>query len=258
MAWERRQSGADMAIDLATIVTEETNGRPLGAIFNGDGTPTITYLDGLRAPSLPLVHGIADELRDEFGLKSEVGSKKAVTALEKCRRPETLRKYPWFNLSHIRDYLRFRTFLYRASDFEDVLGHFAGLQDDGRVSIVKIDCAKLLRPGAFGWRMIAVDLRLAATGMLVEHYMSFRDMIEVNENWLHKVYETWRSVSTDDLTVEQLRALGRDASFSRHAYRELLFDGILQEPAAGSTAPAQRTATAQLILDELSSTLNLR
>lgn len=246
-----------MTIDLAGIATEEAR-QPLAGIVNGDGTPTLSYLDGLRAPSLPLLRNIAGELLEELGLASQVSSKEAATALEKCSRPAVLTKYPWFSLSHIRDCLRFRTLLYRASDFEDVLGHFVRLQAEGRVSIVKIDSAKLVRPGAFGWRMIAVDLRIVATGMLVEHYMTFREMIEVNEEWLHKVYEAWRSLSTDDMTTEELRAFDRDARFSRHAYRELLFDGILREQPAGSPAAAQRKAAAHAILGALTSTLNLR
>jgi hypothetical protein len=246
-----------MTINLAAIATEEGQ-RPLAVIVNGDGTPTISYLDSLRAPSMPLVRNIAEELLEEFGLTSEVSGKEAETARDKCRRPATLNKYPWFKLSHIRDYLRFRTHLFRASDFEDVLRYFVRLQDEGRISIVKIDSAKLIRPGSFGWRMIAVDMRIAATGMLVEHYMTFRELIEVNEAWLHKVYEAWRSVSTDDMTIEELRAFDRDASFSRHAYRELLFDGILREQPAGSTASARRKDASQAILSALTSMLNLR
>ena len=245
-----------MTINVAAIETEEKRGS-LEAIVNGDGTSTISYLDSLRAPSLPLVQALAGELHDELGLESQWHSKAAETALQKCTRPDTLNKYPWFRLSHIRDYLRFRTFLYRGSDFEDVLAYFERIQSEGRVSIVKIDTGKLERPGSFGWRMIATDLRIAATGMLVEHYMTFREMIEVNEAWLHKVYETWRSVSTDDLTIEELRALNRDSAFSRHAYRELLFDGILREQPAGSTVAAQRNAAGQAILAALTSTLNL-
>jgi hypothetical protein len=246
-----------MTVDLAAIPTEEGQ-RSLPAIVNGNGTSTIDYLDSLRTPSLPLVQTMANELLEEFGLVSEVSSKKSETAVTKCNRPATISKYPWFNLSHIRDYLRFRTLLYRASDFEDVLRYFVERQDQGHVSIVKIDYAKLTRPGAFGWRMIAVDIRITATGMLVEHYMTFREMIEVNEAWLHKVYEAWRSVSTDDMTIEELRAFNRDTGFSRHAYRELLFDGILREQPAGSIEAAQRRAAGQAILGKLTSTLNLR
>lgn len=245
-----------MGFDVTSIDTEEAQ-RSLPSIVNGDGTPTIPYLDGLRAASRPLVQAIIDGLADEFALTSGLSFKDARAARDKCRRPATLNKYPWFRLSHLRDYLRFRTHLHRASDFEDVLRHFSRLQDEGRVSIVKVDFAKLTKPGVFGWRMIAVDMRIARTGMLVEHYMTFRDMIEVNEAWLHEVYETWRSRSTDDMTVDDLRAFDRDARFSRHAYRELLFDGILREQSRDSPASSRRRAASQAVLDTLTTELNL-
>lgn len=40
--------------------------------------------------------------------------------------------------------------------------------------------------------MIATDIRLGATGMIVEHYMSYADMILANQAMTHAVYERWR------------------------------------------------------------------
>jgi len=245
-----------MAIDIQAIATEEGQ-KPLRMIFNGNGTDDISYLDALRAKSLPEVQRIADELLNNYRLVSQVNQKGSRTAIEKCRRAATLNKYPWFNLSHIRDYLRFRTLLNEASDFEEVIRYFDHLQSQQRISIVKIDFDKLFRPGAFGWRMIAIDIRIPSTDMLVEHYMTFRDMIEVNEAWLHKVYEAWRSASPDDLTLEDARVFRRDARFSRHAYQELLFDGILSGQRTSPLA-AQRKDTGDAILHELKYRLNLR
>src|SRR5579871_4027733 len=100
------------------------------------------FLDALRERSLPIVQTFVHELMGEFGLVSEISRKKAATALEKCARPATLAKYPWFTLAHIRDYLRFRTLLSRAGDFADVLEQFAQWQEAGAISIVKIDAVK--------------------------------------------------------------------------------------------------------------------
>jgi hypothetical protein len=219
-----------MAFDVSSLVTEEDE-RDLEDIVNGNGTPTTQYLSELRSLSIPAVNFIAGILLESHGLRSDVSLKRAETAEEKCRRPETMRKYSWFTLAHIRDFLRFRTYLDRASDFESVLIEFASLQASGVVNIVKIDTEKLIRPGIFGWRMMATDLRIMQTGLIVEHYMTFGNMIEVNERWLHKVYETWRSKAIDQMTLREIASLQRDARFSRHSYRELLFDGILKEQA---------------------------
>lgn len=240
-----------MTIDLSAISTEEKRQRH-DAIVNGDGTASIDYLDTLREQSLPHVKAIADGLRLTLDLTSEVNCKAAKTAIAKCVRPTLLKTKPWFTLSHIRDYLRFRTKLEDSSDFQSVIEYFCHLQNQNIISIVKIDWAKLARPGPFGWRMIAVDVRIAETGMLVEHYMTFRDMIEVNEKWLHKVYEQWRSISTDRMTLQQLRTFERDARLSTHAYREILFDGILRD---GRTSPlrSRRRDTDEAILGNLTS-----
>lgn len=246
-----------MTIDWAGILTEESYSDP-EFIVNGAGTPTLDYLKRLRVQSNASVQNIVQELFDEFGLISEISNKSDAAALDKGGRPETLKKYPWFTLAHIRDFLRFRTHLYRASDFEDVLGWFAGLQDQGRVSIVKIDPEKLIRPGLFGWRMIAVDLRIQPSGMIVEHYMTFREMIEINENWLHKVYENWRSVDTDGLTTDEQYRMYRDARFSKHAYRELLFDGVLRDERYPLRLEPLRSSTQETIAEALASSLNLR
>jgi hypothetical protein len=216
------------AFDARAIVTEEQL-HPLETIVNGDGTPEISYLDDLRNDSLPIVHDIRDQIANLFNLRSDVNSKRRDTALEKCQRQATLKKYPWFRLCHLRDYLRFRTHLSTASEFSSLLEFFVSRQDDDMVRLVKVDIDKLARPSPFGWRMVSTDLRISRTGLIVEHYMTFADMIGVNEAWLHKVYERWRSKSTDTLTMPELAELDRDARFSRHAYRELLFDGILAD-----------------------------
>jgi hypothetical protein len=244
-----------MALDITSIATEEQHTDPKD-IVNGDGIPSIVYLSGLRSASRPEVEGIASALQG-FGLRSDISAKADRTAWEKCNRPVTKDKYPWFSLAHIRDYLRFRTYLDQAADFERVLSHFADLQREGRISIVKLDTRKLLLPAAFGWRMISSDLRVSSTGLIVEHYMTFGEMIEINEAWLHKVYEAWRSKDTDELTMQELGSFNRDERFSRHAYREFLYDGILRGQPPGPPLPTDRKAAGDAILSSLKSALNL-
>lgn len=240
-----------MKIDLSGVAIEE-NRLDHELIVNGKGLASIQYLDDLRKRSLPHVETIAEGLRLALDLTSDVNCKKADAAVAKCGRPSLLKSKPWFTLSHIRDYLRFRTYLQDTSDFRSVVQHFCHLQSQGIISIVKVDWAKLARPGPFGWRMVAIDIRIAETGMLVEHYMTFGKMIEVNEKWLHKVYEKWRSVAPDRLSMTQLHNFNRDTEFSTHAYREILFDGILREDRA-KILQAQRAETSEAILDALTS-----
>jgi hypothetical protein len=246
-----------MALDVDLIETEE-HSLPLHQIVNGNGTPTIEYLNELRLKSRPEVLAIASVLRSGFGIVSEIGDKEAATAQAKCLRPATLQKYPWFSLAHIRDYLRFRTYLTKAEDFESVLDYFRYLRSRGIVSIVKVDTVKLARPGTFGWRMIATDLRIQSTGLIVEHYMTFGDMISINDAWLHKVYELWRSRSLADLTVREARNFDRDAAFSYHANLELFLAGILNQDVAGAGLAADRRRAADLIVGLLMARLNLQ
>lgn len=245
-----------MTVHLKTIQTEEGRTK-LEEIHNGNGTSTIEYLDSIRPESRWEVERIANEIARRLNLPSEISMKTEESAVGKSRRPAVLQKYPWFELRHLRDYLRFRTLLNRGVDFGAVLQYFIELQTLGRVSIVKVDAEKLMRPGAFGWRMIAVDLRVSSTGMLVEHYMTFRNMIEVNQHWLHKVYEAWRPLSTDDMTLEQLRQFDRDTVFSRHAYRELLFDGLLSGQEIHSAGARARSDSDKIILAQMERTLRI-
>lgn len=221
------------------IPTEEES-SPIASIVNGDGRSSIRYLNRLRRDSIADLAGIVSTISARLGLVSETSSKKSSTAKKKCVRPATLSKYPWFRLCHLRDYLRFRTRLNDADDFATMLHLFEQLRVAGLISIVKIDLDKLRRASPFGWRMVATDLRIASTGLMVEHYMTFSDMISVNEEWLHKVYEKWRDRPTPALLAEAADR-DRDAEFSSVAYRELMLTGITQAPGPMALA-TQRTA----------------
>jgi hypothetical protein len=225
---------------LASVATEESQ-RPLREIVNGRDADSIRTLNRLRDATRPEVLAIMAEIQRAYGLRSEISDKHPTTARAKVRRPVTLARYPWFTLAHLRDYLRFRTHLARVEDFVDIARYFVTLQQQGRVSIVKIDAAKLFSPGVFGWRMAAFDLRIVKTGMIVEHYMTFSDLILINDRWLHRVFERWRDEDTDTLSLARLADFERDALFSRHANRELVFDAV----ATGDPASARNRSRAQ-------------
>lgn len=252
---ETGQVGVKMPFRVSEIRSEEDD-APLENIRNSPSDLDIEGLNALRIRSRPLVDSIANMLQG-LGLQCDVSEKNPKTAQEKVKRPVVLGKYPWFTLSHIRDYLRFRTHLNSIDDFERVLEIFIRLAEAGSVSIVKVDYDKMFRPTPFGWRMIATDLRVCGTGMLVEHYMTFGDLIAVNEQWLHKVYEKWRSVATDNMTIRELAQRDRDARFSSHSYRELLFDSLLSGESVPNVLKPQYHRAQLRIADSLKNRLGL-
>ncbi|MCB2049378.1 MAG: hypothetical protein KDE32_14305 [Novosphingobium sp.] len=218
------------------VITEETE-KPLEDIYSVAPPGSIHKLAALRRKSLPQLKQVISRIESETGLPSEFNEKRNRVAKSKTERPVTLERYPWMTLAHLRDYLRFRTRLRSLANFIDVFTVFAKLQEEGRISIVKVDTAKLLSPGEFGWRMIATDIRLDS-GLLVEHYMTFGDLIAMNEDWLHKVYERWRDKVVTNFG--DARSRRRDAEFSCAGYREVFVERVLGSVADGSPVASPR------------------
>lgn len=212
------------------IKTEEDT-IALDQIENASGVSSIERLEELRQASLPRVEKLSAEIETQLSCSSIVNLKKNETAIAKSKRPEVLRKYPWFELRHLRDYLRFRSKLRHPQDFVKVIRFFEELQKRGEISIVKIDIGKLTEPNPFGWRMVATDIRIMETDMLVEHYMTYDHMIVSNDRWLHSVFETWRNADRDDLTMKELVLLDADSKFSFSANESMFVKGCLSDEA---------------------------
>lgn len=227
-------------------LTTEQDARDESSIFNLHEDISIEALGAIRDLSLPLVQKISSDLKDLFNLESEVSLKNDETAIQKSSRPELLKKNPWFKLAHIRDYLRFRTYINNLSDFSTVIGHFAECYRKNLINFVKIDTKKMFNPGVFGWRMVAIDIRIVSTGLIVEHYMTFSDLIFANENWLHRVYEKWRDEDTDTMTINESKKFYRDAEFSRTAFRALLHQSLLKDAQFDSRMSYTNTRLDQL------------
>lgn len=245
-----------MTIDVLSIPTQEQRTDPKD-IVNGLGLTELHYLKGLRRASTSAVEAIIKEIEQDLGLTSEFNLKSDRAALDKAQRPAVLARYPWFTIAHIRDFLRFRTHLKTPDDFEAVLEVLLKLRSRGAIDIVKIDSVKLLRPGAFGWRMLATDLRITSSGMLVEHYMTFSELIRINQEWLHGVYEKWRDRSTDEMTVAEAARFYGDARFSGYSYRELFLEGLMTDTASTSTARSMRATATDDIMGSLKPLLSL-
>lgn len=196
------------------IITEEQRVADLREIYSLDPDASVIELARLRRRSLPPLASLIARIQANTGLPSTANQKNLRTAIAKAQRPEIRKHKPWFKLAHLRDLLRFRTSLTTIDQFDAVLSVFADEQRANRLSIVKIDTAKLSAPKAFGWRMLATDLRLP-TGMLVEHYMTFGDCIAANDAWLHKIFEKWRGDNLD--TRRKREAVRRDMELSSAA-----------------------------------------
>jgi len=133
---------------------------------------------------------------------SEWSVKRFPTVLAKRKR-ERRKKGDWFDIEHIRDALRFRNAVKDVAHIEKLIGLLA---DDERFSIVKLDLGKFLEPEAFGWRFVAVDLREAESGQIVEYYFTFPEMLDANRDPCHAYYEAARDVVLADASLEdQLR-----------------------------------------------------
>lgn len=221
------------------VKSEESRTAP-HHIVSINGRCSIRKLAQLRQNSIPQLDLIIDAISRSTGLHSEYNEKKDKAAKAKVNRPDIKVNKPWMTLAHLRDYLRFRTYLDKLDDFVAVLNVMLALEKNGDLSIVKVDTAKLLNPSEFGWRMIAIDIRLPS-GMLVEHYMTFGDLIHVNNDWLHAVYERWRNQPITNFGNARRRS--RDAEFSTLAYRELFNARLLAERPAFNRQAALRNKT---------------
>jgi len=169
-------------------------------------------LDGLSTQSKPVFDNLAKEI-DKQALTTEVDRKDRDKILAKAQRPEIKKSKPWFDVEHIRDSLRFRT---RIEKFEDVK-EICKLLVGKKFEFVKVDLAKMFRPKAYGWRFAAVDLRSPRNKQLVEYYMSFAELIQVNETVAHDLYEKWREIPGEEQKA-RYEEVEHDMAASRAAF----------------------------------------
>ena len=67
------------------------------------------------------------------------------------------------------------------------------------VEIIKKDTGKLFHPKAWGWPIVAFDLRMP-NGQLVEWYTPIEEVEEYKKAEGHDIYEKWREKNTDYIT----------------------------------------------------------
>ncbi|GGK26023.1 hypothetical protein [Salinarimonas ramus] len=197
----------------------EEHTRPAHAIHNpvadlsASPDQLLAELVDLRRRARPELDELCRELAI-YSRHSEINEKSVESAKGKATRPSILMGKPWYTAAHLRDFLRFRTPLRTIHDAAKTIMFFAHQADQGALSLVKIDTRKFMMPNPYGWRMIAIDFRLAQSGMLVEHYMTYADCLAVNDLMLHAVYERWRNRG-DELTIGERRRQAQQIGLSR-------------------------------------------
>lgn len=227
--------------------------NPIAALVKTGRTPAEAMVE-LRARARPELESLVERLKQATRLNSEINEKAVDTAIEKAQRESTLKKYPWFRIDHLRDFLRFRTALDSISDAVTIVDFFRSEAAAGTIKLVKFDTSKLSEPNVFGWRMIATDVRLMESGMLVEHYMTYGDAIAASDLMLHRVFEKWRTAKRLTTGSRQLRAhdsrlvrLSNDAVFFECLATDILFpNGPRGELIREAKADYLRDSTAQI------------
>ncbi len=214
----------------------------------------VKQLRALIEENRPVVEGIAKKLADLGFSHTEIGpnnEKKAEAILGKANRPEIKAKKPWFDVEHIRDAYRFRAGF---NSIED-LPKMAQVIKDAGVEFIKTDTEKFLKPGPWGWRPVALDLKMP-NGQLVEFYASFPKMIDAqystDENHPvnnHDLFEKWRNATPEEIDAKFAEFVD-DQEASKKRYQEA-FDQTVAD--LGLTDPAALTASFTKAVRSLSS-----
>jgi hypothetical protein len=173
-------------------------------------------LCALAAKNRPQIDEFIAKIDKKFKAKSSSNCKLKVRILDKAARPDILKKKSWFGVEHIRDSLRFRTAL---DDFKDLPALVADLIELG-AKIVKTETSKMLDPAEWGWRAVMYDIQLE-DGQLVEYYITFKEMMDANDDPHHALYEKWRNCTAEQVTARIVER-GKDVDASNDAFDNAL------------------------------------
>lgn len=198
-----------------------------------DGTPEqkLEAIHKLTEENKPLVDSFLASMDAEIGTKSLSNVKKDDAILGKATRPSILRDKPWHNIEHLRDTFRFKSTVETPQQIEQIAEK---IKEQGW-EIVKVDTDKFAKPKEWGWRFVALDLRMP-NGQLVEYYVPFREMDEVKEAVGHKLFEKWRNRDLKSLNEEQLREYEADLNTSNANYTQAFQASLARSGASESDA----------------------
>lgn len=174
--------------------------RSLADITNpvsGTAEQKFAQLIQLTEENEELVARIIARVDEELGTASKANRKAPEKILEKANRPSILEKKPWHDVEHLRDSFRFKTVL------DDIrqLPRIGQILEEMGVGFVKVDTAKVLDPGIWGFRIAAFDLRMP-NGQIVEYYTPVRE-IEAAKDAGHLIFEDWRNKDLSNLSTDE-------------------------------------------------------
>ena len=177
-------------------------------------------LEALSRENAPIIEKLLDGLRAK-GIESKTSFKETEKILSKSVRPSILAKKPWHGVEHIRDAYRFKSVPVDINQLADI----AKAIKDAGIEVVKIDTAKMFRPKEWGWRFVAVDLRMP-NGQLVEYYSPVKELESAKKARGHQIFEDWRNKDLDNLNIaewtEYQDALNESNDLYEQAFDEYL------------------------------------
>ena len=161
------------------------------------------------------------------GVESKANIKTPESIIAKANRPEIIKKKPWWNVEHVADSFRFRT---NVDDVNSIGPAITETMKEIRkrygknVEVLRFDTEKMKTPGPWGWRMVALDLRMP-NGQIAEYYFPTKEMHQALEGTLpgqrignHELFEKWRNRDVQSLSKEERAQFERDAEESKRWY----------------------------------------
>ncbi|MBX3152173.1 hypothetical protein KF728_18590 [Candidatus Obscuribacterales bacterium] len=201
-----------LAVGANKPVSEREIVNPIDTLLSID--EKVDALQRLSKENEPVVEAFMVSIDAELGTQSNANFKKPERIKEKAQRPEIVRKKPWFDVEHIRDGYRFKTVLMDLS----VLPKIAQAIKASGFEVVKLDTAKLLKPGMWGWRIVAFDLRMP-NGQLVEYYLPVAELERVKDS-CHDLFAKWRNEDLENLNPADRSEFMLDLETSDDKYQE--------------------------------------
>jgi hypothetical protein len=203
------RAAQDGAAPLARQTDEQSVVNPID--LDASVEDQLRQIAALTAENRPII----DALIKRAGLEGDSNIKTDEAIVGKATRPTLLAAKPWFTVAHVRDTLRFKMILDSMSDLDAVAKELnqSGLQ------MIKVDVEKALNPGKWGWRIVAVDMRMP-NGQIVEGYFPVRELEVAKKTVGHEIFERWRNRDIMALDAAEMTAFERDVKKSRETYDE--------------------------------------
>jgi hypothetical protein len=173
----------------------------------------VKALSRLSLENEPKVKEFLEKLDRKYGTESKMSFKAPEKILEKASRPSIRARKPWHDVEHVRDSFRFKTVLENIEQLPQIA---EDLKKAG-FTVIKTDTNKVLRPGFWGWRIAAFDLKMP-NGQLVEYYLPLKELEEAKKNGNHELFEKWRNEDPETMSKEKQKEYLSDAYDSYDKY----------------------------------------